>query len=71
MKQGQYLPTEMALMTEYAPESRYYSVYSVSMEEGSQQEGTPPPPPRPPNTLSHVVVTVHLATGNSAYASHM
>ena len=58
MKQGQYLPTQLALMNEYAPESRYYSVNSVSVEEGSQQGGNPPPP----NTLSHVVVTVHMAT---------
>ncbi len=43
MKQGQYLPTQLALMTEYVPESRY----SVSVEEGSQQVGTPPPPPPP------------------------
>jgi hypothetical protein len=56
-----YLPTQLALMNEYAPESRYYSVNSVSVEEGSQQGGNPPPPP-PPNTLSHVVVTVHMAT---------
>ena len=56
-----YLPTQLALMNEYAPESRYYSVNSVSVEEGSQQGGTPSPPP-PPNTLSHVVVTVHMAT---------
>jgi hypothetical protein len=56
-----YLPTQLALMNEYAPESRYYSVNSVSVEEGSQQGGTPPPP-TPPNTLSHVVVTVHMAT---------
>jgi hypothetical protein len=55
-----YLPTQLALMNEYAPESRYYSVNSVSVEEGSQQGGNPPPPP--PNTLSHVVVTVHMAT---------
>ncbi len=61
MKQGQYLPTQLALMTEYAAENRYYSVNSVSVEEGFQQEGSPPPS-RPPNTLSHVVVTVHLAT---------
>ena len=54
-----YLPTQLALMNEYAPESRYYSVNSVSVEEGSQQGGNPPPPP---NTLSHVVVTVHMAT---------
>jgi hypothetical protein len=53
-----YLPTQLALMNEYAPESRYYSVNSVSVEEGSQQGGNPPPP----NTLSHVVVTVHMAT---------
>jgi hypothetical protein len=46
-----YLPTQLALMNEYAPESRYYSVNSVSVEEGSQQGGNPPPPPRPP-TLS-------------------
>ena len=56
-----YLPTQLALMNEYAPESRYYSVNSVSVEEGSQQGGNPPPP-LPPNTLSHVVVTVHMAT---------
>jgi hypothetical protein len=56
-----YLPTQLALMNEYAPESRYYSVNSVSVEEGSQQGGNPPPPP-PPHTLSHVVVTVHMAT---------
>jgi hypothetical protein len=56
-----YLPTQLALMNEYAPESRYYSVNSVSVEEGSQLGGNPPPPP-PPNTLSHVVVTVHMAT---------
>ena len=56
-----YLPTQLALMNEYAPESRYYSVNSVSVEEGSQQGGNPSPPP-PPNTLSHVVVTVHMAT---------
>jgi hypothetical protein len=56
-----YLPTQLALMNEYAPESCYYSVNSVSVEEGSQQGGNPPPPP-PPNTLSHVVVTVHMAT---------
>ncbi len=43
------------LKTEHTPESRYYSVYSV--EEGSRQEGTPPP-----KNVSHVVVTVHLAT---------
>ncbi len=53
-----YLPTQLALMNEYAPESRYYSVNSVSVEEGSQQGGNPPPP----NTLSHVMVTVHMAT---------
>jgi hypothetical protein len=46
------------LMTELTAECCYYSVYSV--EEGSRQEGTPPP--TSPNTLSHVVVTVHLAT---------
>jgi hypothetical protein len=60
-----YLPTQLALMNEYAPESRYYSVNSVSVEEGSQQGGNPPHPPHPPpppNTLSHVVVTVHMAT---------
>ena len=37
-----YLPTQLALMNEYAPESRYYSVNSVSVEEGSQQGVNPP-----------------------------
>jgi hypothetical protein len=41
-----YLPTQLALMNEYAPESRYYSVNSVSVEEGSQQGGNPPPAPQ-------------------------
>ena len=61
MKQGQYLPTQLALKTEYAPESRYYSVYSVSMEEGSQQEGTPP---APQHSLPR---GGHCSPGNSAY----
>jgi hypothetical protein len=68
MKQGQYLPTQLALVTEYATESRYYSVYSVYVEEGSQQEGTPPPPPAPQHSLPR---GGDCSPGNSAYAYHM